>query len=350
MQCLSPRLVGFKPDGKSIAFSPKQFSKEYATFKIPCSKCRACRLENARQTAVRCVHEASLYENNSFVTLTYSEEHLKSDKLIYSDFQKFIKDLRNYRFEELLGKLYPNISHREGRREQWKLLTKETRNALYDTIRISVFCAGEYGDKGKRPHWHALIFNWQPNDLVHKYSTPRGDKVYSSAVLNSLWPMGFTELGSVTFESASYCARYATKKLYHGKDGTHPYEPISRRSAKNAIGKKWVQNNWRDCFETGYLVFKKGTEYIQCGIPRYYEKWLKKNKPDAWKKYVTEVKPKIIEKAIQKDETHSLEEKKANFLRRSQMGLHYTPQITQAEHKSIIMEQKAAQFAQYLKL
>ena len=33
-------------------------------------------LERSRQWAVRCMHEASLYDFNSFVTLTYNDENL----------------------------------------------------------------------------------------------------------------------------------------------------------------------------------------------------------------------------------------------------------------------------------
>jgi len=37
---------------------------------IPCGQCIGCRLERSRQWAIRCVHEASLWEKNSFITLT----------------------------------------------------------------------------------------------------------------------------------------------------------------------------------------------------------------------------------------------------------------------------------------
>lgn len=46
---------------------------------IPCGQCIGCRLEKSRQWAIRCVHEASLYENNCFITLTYSPENLPED-------------------------------------------------------------------------------------------------------------------------------------------------------------------------------------------------------------------------------------------------------------------------------
>ena len=47
---------------------------------LPCGQCIGCRLERARQWALRCMHESSLYEENSFVTLTYDDEHLPKKK------------------------------------------------------------------------------------------------------------------------------------------------------------------------------------------------------------------------------------------------------------------------------
>jgi len=349
VQCLSPRTVGFKSDGKTISFSPKHYSKEYATFQIPCSKCRACRLEYARQTAIRCVHEASLYEKNVFLTLTYSEENLSSDKLQYAHFQKFVKDLRTYRYEQLLDQMFPRVIRAEQRR-LWRELPKSRRDDLYETIRISVFCAGEYGDRKKRPHWHALIFNYRPSDGVHKYTSENGDKVESSQFLSQLWPHGIIEYGTVSYDSASYCARYALKKLYHGKDGEHEYNPISRRSSANAIGKRWIEKNWQDVFNEGKLVFKKGDQYKTCGIPRYYEKWLKKYQPDAWKQYVTHIKPKIMAQAIKKEENLTQFEREINFKRQARQGLQYKKQISRNQSREIILEQKTKAMKGYLKL
>lgn len=213
MRCSYPRTVSFQHDGKTIAWSPKYHSKEYASFQLPCGQCLQCRLEYARQWAVRCVHEAKMHEKNSFITLTYADEHLKSPKLIYSDFQLFMKRLRK---------------------------------GLPDGSRISYLVTGEYGDEHKRPHWHAIIFNFRPSDLVYKYSNERGDKIFSSCVLEETWGKGITEVGDVTFHSAGYCARYAAKKLIHGKDSEHDYHPISKKSTRQAIGRSFIEKYWED--------------------------------------------------------------------------------------------------------
>lgn len=259
MRCTSPRKVGFQADGKTICWSPKNYSKEFAEFQLPCGKCIECRLEYARQWAVRCVHEAQMYDRNCFITLTYSDDHLKSNKLVYADFQKFMKKLRKLQQEP-----------------------------------IGMFVTGEYGDKTKRPHWHAIIFNWSPNDAIPKYKNIRGDQVWDSKTLTDLWGKGIAEFGSVTFESAGYCARYAAKKLSHGKDNEHEYQPISKKSSKHAIGKKWLEQFWPDVFNYGRIILRDGSEST---IPRYYQKWFKENHPELYSEFVTKVRAASVQKA-----------------------------------------------------
>lgn len=202
-----------------------------------------------------------MYERNCFITLTYSDEHLKSDRLVYRDFQLFMKLLRKQQNEP-----------------------------------IGFFVTGEYGEKNKRPHWHAIVFNWCPGDLVYKFTNKRGDKLFESVLINRLWGHGDAQIGSVSFESAGYVARYSAKKLVHGYDGTHEYNPISKKSSKHAIGKKWLEKYWRDAFNNGFIVIKRDDQYVKTEIPRYYEKWLKEKHPSEWVRYVTQVKlPKVIE-------------------------------------------------------
>lgn len=311
MRCTSPRTVGFYADGKTICWSPKKYSKEYATFQLPCGKCIECRLDYARQWAVRCVHEAQMYEKNSFITLTYSDENLKNPKLVYSDFQKFMKKLR------------------------------KTQNDP-----VGMFVTGEYGELTKRPHWHAIVFNWRPNDCVPKYKNIRGDQVYSSATLDKLWSNGIAELGSVTFESAGYCARYAAKKLVHGKDNEHDYQPISRKSSKHAIGKKWLEQFWPDVFNGGSVILRDGTAI---GIPRYYEKWFRENHPGKWNDYVTSRKMDLIAEAERRANIEQLAYDKSLTERKLLDQFRKEP-LTKNEIRKRIQESKFKKLQENLKL
>jgi len=323
MRCLSPRTVGFKADGKTISWSQKQYSKEFATFQLPCGQCLECRLEYARQWAVRCVHEAKVHDKNAFITLTYSDENLKSPKLEYRDFQLFMKKLRKVQNEP-----------------------------------IGYFVTGEYGDKTKRPHWHAILFNYDFPDNKALRTNERGDRVYTSETLNKIWSHGMAEIGSVTFESAGYCARYAAKKLCHGKDSDHDYHPISKKSSKHAIGKKYLEKFWPDIFRYGYIILPDGQ---QCSIPRYYEKWFENKEKkemlpngtypidavfarERWR-YVTETKQRKIEEASSKSFTQQLEHLEAN----SSRGLK-GHQRTRNQARRAITESKFKQLQSKLKL
>lgn len=310
MPCTSPRTVGFYSDGKTICWSPKNYSKEYSTFQLPCGKCIECRLDYARSWAIRCVHEAQMHEKNCFITLTYSDEHLASPRLVYSDFQNFMKKLRKLQNDP-----------------------------------IGMFVTGEYGEKTKRPHWHAIIFNWTPLDAKHKYTSHRGDRVYDSKTLTDLWGKGHAEFGSVTFESAGYCARYAAKKLVHGKDDEHEFQPISKKSSKYAIGKKWIEKYWPDVFSHGRLVLPNGSE---TSIPRYYEKWFKDHYPTLWRRYVTEVKVNICERASVRAEKEKQEWIKINNKRLDAGKLTFTPAPN--ERRRLIQKSKFKMLQSYLKL
>lgn len=284
MRCLYPRQVGFQYDGKTIAWSPRKIDKQYSSFQLPCGKCIECRLQYAREWAVRCYHESLMHEDNCFITLTYSDEKLESPKLIYKHFQDFMKRLRD-------------------------------KYTVSEETRIGVFVTGEYGDEKKRPHWHAIIFNWRPPDCVYYRSNDRGDRIYTSKILDELW--GYNdpdkrpnEIGDVTLDSAGYVARYAAKKLTHGKDQDHEYQPISKKSSKNAIGKKYLETYWRTVFNSGCVV----VDGVTHTIPRYYEKWLKKHKPMEWEEYVTNYKARKIQQA----EERSNAEKEAQAQRNIQ--------------------------------
>ena len=62
---------------------------------IPCGQCVGCRLERSRQWAMRCMDEAQMHKENSFITLTYDNAHLPEDgQLIKRDLQLFFKRLR----------------------------------------------------------------------------------------------------------------------------------------------------------------------------------------------------------------------------------------------------------------
>lgn len=134
------------------------------------------------------MHEAQCHEKNSFITLTFAPEHLPADKSVHKeDVQKFLKRLR-----------------------------KEIG------VNIKYFACGEYGDKNKRAHYHAIIFGYDFPDKTLHSKTKNGDLLYRSATLEKCWPFGHSLIGDVTFQSAAYVARYVMKKRKGDPDQIDP--------------------------------------------------------------------------------------------------------------------------------
>ena len=98
MACYHPmqgyRSAEVTKNGKrKIVFSPQKGYIDLPV-KVACGQCIGCRLERSRQWAVRCMHEASMHMFNSFVTLTYDDDHLPEyNSLNYKHFQDFMKRL-----------------------------------------------------------------------------------------------------------------------------------------------------------------------------------------------------------------------------------------------------------------
>jgi len=208
------------------------------------------------------MHEASMHEENCFLTLTYrdavtDEERLSRVSLFYPHFSGFMKRLR----------------------------------ATFPRRRFSFLCAGEYGetnpvtglvDGGKyRAHFHALLFGFNFPDLVPCRSLGESD-LFKSVLLDTLWRHGECRVGAVTFESAAYVARYAMKKIT-GDAAKAVYTVVLpdgeiiervpeflRCSLRPAIGKSWFERFGRHAYAFDSVVMR-GAEMQP---PRYYDKQL----------------------------------------------------------------------------
>lgn len=245
MACFRP-IDAWQTDDGEIVFAERGSIAK--SIRLPCGQCCGCRLERSRQWAVRCVHESQLHEDNSYITLTYNKEHLPAySALNYTDFQLFMKRLRK--------EIAP--------------------------IRVRFFMAGEYGEHNWRPHFHALLFGYSFPDQVYLRTTPAGFRLNRSAILESLWPFGYSSVGEVTFESAAYVARYVMKKVNGDLAESH-YERIdpetgevyrlpaefARMSLKPGIGAKWIERFKSDVFPHGYVVVNGE----KASPPRFYLK------------------------------------------------------------------------------
>lgn len=136
--------------------------------------------------------ESFKHEHCSFVTLTYSDDHLpEGGTLVPKHTQDWLKRLR---FE-----LAPR--------------------------KLRYFLVGEYGDQSWRPHYHAALFGVGLDD---------------AEVVDRTWGLGYTYTGDLNSKSAMYVTGYVSKKMTSKDDdrciynGIHP--EFARMSRKPGIG------------------------------------------------------------------------------------------------------------------
>lgn len=261
MPCFFPLQASFSlcQDGKKdIKFSNAQARAFQLGIKpvgdnnlsVPCGRCMGCRLEKSRQWAVRCVHEAKCFEDNCFVTLTFSDEHLPKDgSLCRKHVQDFLKRLRR----------------------------------KYEDRKIRVFYCGEYGDQLGRPHYHLCLFNFDFKDRK-KFKRVNGFWYYRSDALSSLWTFGHSIVCDFSFETAAYVARYCTKKV-NGSQAEEHYQgrvpEFAGMSLKPGIGKTWFDKYAKSDLFPHDNVISRGAKSKP---PRYYDILRERVDPDGFAK------------------------------------------------------------------
>ena len=259
--------------GKEISHLPANYKKMF----LPCGQCTECRLEKSKDWAIRCMHESQMHPQNHFITLTYSDENLpRNNSLDPGQLKNFIKKVRKDR-------------------------------------KFRYFACGEYGDKTGRPHYHAILFGLELDDLEY-YKTENENQLFTSKYLDSKWKHGHVIVGNVTFESCAYVARYILKKQ-NGENFAKRYVDLQtgellqepefvRMSNRPGIGFDFYRKYMADIYQKG----TDGTVYIRGGIPcktpRYYDNQFEKDHPER----MAEIKLKREEENAKKGLAHLKED------------------------------------------
>lgn len=254
-------------DRENETFRKLGHTKEYV--KAPCGQCAGCQEAYSREWAIRCINEAKYHKHNYFVTLTYDDEHLPMDDEIVDtrtgeiydtpfygkgilqdkDFNKFIKDVRNF----------------------------YSYNYQHSGIRF--FGCGEYGTLSRRPHYHAILFNLPiPIEDLKVYKATKDSVLFESETLNKLWGKGFVTVAEVNWDTCAYVARYVMKKSGPRKKREDYFEngetpEFIRMSRKPGIGFRYYQENWQKIYEIDEIIFNgHKTNVMSMKPPKYYDK------------------------------------------------------------------------------
>lgn len=214
-----------------------------------------------------------MHERNCFITLTYRDEDLPvGGSLCLEDWQKFAKRLRK--------KLGP----------------------------FRFFHCGEYGEENLRPHYHACLFGVDFVEDEVFFKREHGHALYVSELLGQTWGLGFSSVGTLTFDSAAYVARYVIKKATGDRAKTvysrvdektgevfevrPEYATMSRRPG---LGSSWFDKFMSDVFPADEIVHE-GRSYP---VPKFYDSKLGAEELDVYRvsrrraglKYVKDLSP-----------------------------------------------------------
>jgi len=140
---------------------------------FPCGHCEACRAAQSSVWTLRMQLESLLHSTMAFITLTYDDKKLG----------------------------YHPRSLEPSHTQAW---LKRLRFQLNYPIRY--YLCGEYGEKTKRPHYHAVIYGLKPSDYP---------------LVEKTWGYGNVKVETGRVESLAYVAGYVTKKL--GVIKTNPF-------------------------------------------------------------------------------------------------------------------------------
>lgn len=233
MSCFRP-LKAYRAHGGGIVFDSKKGFGD-RPLELACGQCIGCRLQRAREWALRCVHEGQMHDRNCIVTLTYDDEHLPKDGgLVVKDWQDFAKRLRK----------------RMG------------------TFRF--FMCGEYGRETFRPHYHAILFGQDFHTDRQLWRRQAGRRYYVSPILADVWKQGNCEIGDFTYEGAEYVTRYILEKQT-GDRGPETYgdlkPPFTLMSRKPGIGSAWFEKFGEREVIPRDEVIHKGRKFQ---APRFY--------------------------------------------------------------------------------
>lgn len=226
-----------------------------------------CKKKRIRDWALRCQHEAKMWEFNYFITLTYDENNLPDGgTLCYSDFQSFMKKARH-----------------------WTGIFDWRNKRQWNKTKLRFFMCGEYGSL-KRPHYHVILYNFPIPDLKFLKESEKGSHLYTSELVSELWNnRGFVTIGSVEYASAAYVAQYCINKmgkedieyqfidLETGETQTRTKEMV-QMSRMPGIGHFWYEKYKKQVFPVDRCI----ANGVQVGVPKFYTERHKEENTEAY--------------------------------------------------------------------
>ena len=197
---------------------------------VACRYCDLCRSNRLNDLIGRCIAEQCTASKTLAVTLTYAGDTAASAVLRYSDVQLFLKRLRK------------------------------------DGYSVRYICAGEYGDKKGRAHWHIILFFYGRSPDIE----------LDRRVGWSFWPHGFSYFQNPDYKGFRYVMKYALKQ-------DHSVKALSM-SKKPPLGYDFFMQFAHDIVDRALPVHSPEYSFAHVvdreGAPRKY--WLQGRMREMW--------------------------------------------------------------------
>lgn len=215
--------VGTREVSDNILVNPET-GEVYEPFEVGCGKCTECINLHKVVWQHRLEDEKKCHKASCFITLTYAE----TDGNLYpQDLTKFIKRLRK----------------------------------AVEPLKIRYYACGEYGSRGKRPHYHLIIFGYDFPDKIEYRRDKKGFMMCRSPTLERLWTFGISSVLPANMTTFGYVTK-DMQKLLPVDDSRRP--PFIRMSTHPGIGAE----GWDRSLTDGKL-WHAGQSIP---LPRYYKK------------------------------------------------------------------------------
>lgn len=209
---------------------------------VRCGQCPPCKRARVASWSFRLQQEERVSSSCFFITLTYDTDHVPITKsglmtLCQRDWQTFMKRLRK---------------------------------AVGSKYKLKYYCAGEYGDLKKRPHYHVVLFNMPTDDFINAGKDSSGHTRWSSKVINDAWGKGIVDITTTGSGAMAYTAKYIDKAkrvpMFNGDD-----REKEKSYQSKGLGKNYLNATTTDFHRkrpTDLSIYVPGGHRI--GLPRYY--------------------------------------------------------------------------------
>lgn len=214
---------------------------------VPCGKCYECLKRRRENWAQRLYEEMNSHDYSCWVTLTYDDAFI--ERVYVPEAEAF--SLRKSDVQDFIKRLRITLDRHSGR---------YMCNGNPPDVRY--FAAGEYGEKGLRPHYHIILFGISPyNCDVYK-------------LLKDTWPYGLFHIDELSLASIRYTCKYLLKS---SADSARAFlePPFNLQSRRPPLGWKFIEKekarlaskSTDDKLKSSYYTYYGGQKAAYC---RYY--------------------------------------------------------------------------------